>query len=119
MGAASEDIIGRVLFTAIPHAILLEASLPGMVIRRRLTPLKSIGRRLWVWIFRLDPSLTVQEQAQVYKTVRRGSRSNTDFSVMITIAAAIAALGLLLNSPGGHHRRDVVAPLMTPILGWD
>ena len=117
VGAASEDIIGRFLFTAIPHAILLEASLPVMVIRRRLTPLKSIGRRLWVWIFGLVPSLTVQEQAQVYKTVRRGSRSNTDFSVMITIAAAIAALGLLLDSPAVIIGAMLVAPLMTPILG--
>ncbi|MDY0020790.1 MAG: DUF389 domain-containing protein [Anaerolineae bacterium] len=117
LGATSEDIIGRFLFTAIPQTILLKAPLPVMIIRHRLPPLKSLGRQLWVRVFGLVPSLTVQEQAQVYKTVRRGSRSSTDFSVMITIAAAIAALGLLLNSPAVIIGAMLVAPLMTPILG--
>jgi len=117
LGAASENIVGRFLFTPIPQAILMKAPIPVMVVRRRLTYLRSFTRRFWVRIFGLLPILTIQEQAQVYKTVRRGSRTSADFSVMITIAAAIAALGLLLNSPAVIIGAMLVAPLMTAILG--
>ena len=117
LGASGSDLVDRFLIGDIPQAILVNSPTPVMVIRYRLTYIRSLMRRLWMRIFGLVPSLTVQEQAQVYRTMRRGSQPSTDFFVLITLAAAIASLGLLLNSPAVIIGAMLVAPLMTAILG--
>ncbi len=117
LGAGNENVVGRFLFGDIPHAILADVPIPTMVVRRRLSNLGSLVRRIWVRIFGLVPTLSVQEQADILKIVRLGSRPSTDFFVMITLAAAIASLGLLANSPAVIIGAMLVAPLMTAILG--
>jgi uncharacterized hydrophobic protein (TIGR00271 family) len=117
MGASGADIVGRFLFGDIPQTVLMRSPIPAMIVRYRFTQVRSFLRRIWISIFGLVPTLTVQEQAKVYKTVRRGSRPSTDFFVMITLASAIASLGLLLDSPAVIIGAMVVAPLMTAILG--
>jgi uncharacterized hydrophobic protein (TIGR00271 family) len=117
LGAGRENVVGRFLFGDIPQAVLAGAPVPVMVVRGRLTDLGSFLRRVWAFVFGLTPKLTLQEQAEVYKSLRRGARPSTDFFVMITLAASIAALGLLLNSPAVIIGAMLVAPLMTAILG--
>jgi uncharacterized hydrophobic protein (TIGR00271 family) len=117
IGAGNENVLGRFLFGDTPQIILSGSPIPTMVVRRRLTNLHSLVRRIWVRIFGLVPTLTVQEQAEVYRTVRRGSRPSTDFFVMITLASAIASIGLLADSPAVIIGAMLVAPLMTAILG--
>ncbi len=117
LGAGGENVLGRFIFGDIPQVILAQSPIPVMVVRRRVKPLNSLVRRLWTHIFGIIPTLTIQEQAEVYKIMRRGSRPSTDFFVMITLAAALAALGLLLNSPAVIIGAMLVAPLMTAILG--
>jgi uncharacterized hydrophobic protein (TIGR00271 family) len=117
IGAGRESVVGRFLFGDIPRAILLQASAPVMVIRPELTNLGSLQRRLWTGIFGLMPTLSVQEQAEVYRTLRRGARPSADFWVMLTLASAIAAFGLLLDSPAIIIGAMIIAPLMTALLG--
>jgi uncharacterized hydrophobic protein (TIGR00271 family) len=117
IGAGNENVLGRFLFGDTPQIILRGSPIPTMVVRRRLTNLGSLVRQVWIRIFGLVPTLTVQEQAEVYRTVRRGSRPSTDFFVMITLASAIASIGLLADSPAVIIGAMLVAPLMTAILG--
>ncbi|MDX9952450.1 MAG: TIGR00341 family protein [Anaerolineae bacterium] len=117
LGAGDEGIIGRFLFGDVPQTILLNAPIPVMILRRRITSLNSLSRRLWTKVHGLFPALSVPEQAEIYRSMRRGSRPSADFIVMITLAAAIASLGLLLNSPATIIGAMLVAPLMTAILG--
>jgi uncharacterized hydrophobic protein (TIGR00271 family) len=117
LGASGGGVVDRFLVGDIPQAILLNSPIPMMVVRYRLTTMRSFVQRMWVHVFGLVPTLTVQEQARVYKAVRRGSQPSTDFFVLITLAAAIASLGLLLNSPAVIIGAMLVAPLMTAILG--
>ncbi len=117
MGAANENAIDRFLFGDFPQAMMRHAPIPTIVFRRRLSNLGSLNRRLWMRLFDLVPTLTTQEQAEVYKSIRKGSRSNADFVVMITLASAIAAFGLLLDSPAVIIGAMLIAPLMTAILG--
>ncbi len=117
LGAGNENAIGRFLFGDIAQAVMLNAPIPVLVVRRRLNYLRTFTRQLWTLIFGLVPTLTIQEQAEVYKVIRRGSRAGTDFLVMITLAATIASFGLLLNSPAVIIGAMLVAPLMTAILG--
>ena len=117
LGASGANIVGRFLFGDIPQMILMNSPIPVVMVRYRLTPIHSFMQRIWVHTFGLVPKLTIQEQAKVYKTVRRESRPSTDFFVLITLASAIASLGLLLNSPAAIIGAMLVAPLMSAILG--
>ncbi|MBN1249437.1 MAG: TIGR00341 family protein [Anaerolineae bacterium] len=117
LGAGNEGPIDRFLFGDIPQAILDQSRIPVMVVRRRLTHLGSFWRRLWGRVFGLIPSLTLEEQADVQKTMRRGSQPSPDFFVTLTLAAALAAMGLLMNDPAIIIGAMIVAPLMTAILG--
>ena len=117
VGAGRENVVDRFLFGDIPQAILARSPIPAMVVRRRLTHVRSLMQRTWVRIFGLMPSLTVQEQAKVYKTLRRGARPSTDFFIAITLASAVASLGLLLDSPAVIIGAMLIAPLMSAILG--
>jgi len=117
LGASGGDLMDRFLIGDIPQSILLNSPIPVMVVRYRLPHMRWLRRRIWTYIFGLIPSLTVQEQAQVYRAVQRGSRPSPDFLLLITLASAIAALGLLLNSPAVIIGAMLVAPLMAAILG--
>lgn len=117
IGAGEENVVGRFLFGNTPQMILQRTPIPTLVMRSRLTQLDTLQRRLWRHIFGLAPSLDTHEQAKVYKNVHRNSRPSADFFVMITLAAAIATIGLLLDNPAVIIGAMIVAPLMTPILG--
>ncbi|MBN1261316.1 MAG: DUF389 domain-containing protein [Anaerolineae bacterium] len=117
VGAGGEDAIDRFIFGDIPQAILLDSPIPVMVVRRRLTYLRSFGRRLWRRIFELLPTLTNQERAEAQKMVRRGSHPGSDFFITLMLAAILAALGLLMDSPAIIIGAMIVAPLMIAILG--
>ncbi len=117
LGASGTDIVSDFLIGDIPRGVLVNAPIPVIVVRYRLTYVRSFLQRVWVRAFGWIPRLTAQEQSRVYKTVRRGSRPSTDFSVLITLASAVASLGLLLNSPAVIIGAMLIAPLMTAILG--
>ncbi len=63
------------------------------------------------------PHLTVAEQLDIYKQVRRNARSRPDFFVMIALAAGIAGLGLRLDSPTIIVGAMIISPLMAAIVG--
>ncbi len=66
---------------------------------------------------RLLPSLDSTERLEVYRQVRRAARPSVDFFIMIGLSAAIAALGLILDSPAVIIGAMLVAPLMSAIIG--
>jgi len=117
IGAGNENVVGRFLFGDIPQTVAAASPIPVMIVRRHLTPITSLSRRVWTFIFGLVPTLTLHDRAEISKNIRHNSRPSTDFAVMITLAAAIAALGLLLNSPAVIIGAMLVAPLMSSILG--
>lgn len=117
LGAGNENVMGRFLFGDIPQAILRDAPIPILILRRRLSSIDSLARRIWVCLFGLLPALTVQEQAEVYEMMRRGARHSADFFTMIALAAIVAALGLMLDSVAVIIGAMLIAPLMTAILG--
>ncbi|MCU0521489.1 MAG: TIGR00341 family protein [Anaerolineae bacterium] len=117
VGAGREGPVDRFLFGDIPQVVLDQSNIPVMVIRPHLSHLGSFWRKLWGRIFGFVAPLTVQEQADVQKAIRRGSQPSPDFFVMLTLAAILATLGLLMNNPSVIIGAMIVAPLMTAILG--
>lgn len=117
LGAGNEGLVGRFLFGDMAQEILSRAPIPAMVVRRRLGYVGSFWRQLWTWVFGFLQPLSVQEQAEIQRTIRVGARPTADFFVMSTLAASLAALGLLMDSGAIIIGAMIVAPLMTAILG--
>lgn len=70
-------------------------------------------RALPNWLPRIHPG----DHADLLYDLRQGSRWNSDFISMLGLAAAIASLGLLQNSPAVVIGSMLLAPLMTPMIG--
>lgn len=118
IGAGAEGIIDRFLFGDLPQAVLQRSPIPTMVVlKRNLTNLRNLRRQFWLRLFSLIPQADVQAQAKAYRSIQRGIRNNTDYSLTIALAAIFATLGLLLDSPEVIVGAMMVAPLMAAILG--
>ena len=117
IGATRESFLDRVLFGNVPQAVAVRASVPTIVVRHRAGRVETLLRRAWWGLFDALPTLTVAERAEVYRDVRRGARPRVDFFVMSGLAATLAALGLLLNSPAVIIGAMLVAPLMQAVVG--
>lgn len=64
----------------------------------------------------LLPTLSEERKVLTYRELRRSARPDKDFYVMMALAAGIATLGLLLDSPAVVIGAMLVAPLMAPIV---
>ncbi len=97
----------RLVATGIP--LLLYAAPTGRFARGLL--------RGWNLIYRAIPSTGEQQRVGIYSDVRRRSRSDSDYFVMLALSVIIASLGLLLDSAAVVIGAMIIAPLMQPIVG--
>ncbi len=70
-------------------------------------------RRFLKWL----PVVGREERRALFETFQAGGTWNVDFVVMMGLSTALAAFGLLNNSPAGVIGAMLVAPLMSPLLG--
>ncbi len=117
LGASAEGIFDQIIFGILPEKIGLQNPHTTIIVKRFDGSVGGAFDRWWWRITHVLPILPVEERAEVYKQIRRGARPDIDFFVMIALASAIAALGLLLNSPAVIIGAMLVAPLMSAILG--
>lgn len=117
IGMSGESMVERALFGNIPQRVALESPVPAIVVRRGTGRVGSWLRRLGRTLVRALPRLDVSDRAEILRDVWRDARPDADFYVMMALAAAIAALGLLLNSPAVIIGAMLVAPLMAAVLG--
>ena len=92
---------------------LLRQSLkePTSLIVKRAAPLRL--KSLPEWIPRINPI----DHAELLQDLRHGSRWNANFIAMLSLASAIATLGLMQNSPAVVIGSMLLAPMMTPMIG--
>lgn len=117
MGTSREALIDRLLFGEVPQRVADESDIAVVVVRRHTPLLTRFARRVWQAVTGALPVLDTQEQEAVRATIHAGVRGRTDFFVMIGLAAVLAGLGLLLNSPAVIIGAMLVAPLMSAIVG--
>lgn len=118
IGASSSGTLRRKLFGSIPDRILKEGDgLTVGVIRAE----HSKGHRFRDLIGRLIhiniPQLNRNERLALFEEVESKSRWNFDFAALMSLATAIAAMGLLVNSGAVVIGAMLVAPLMMPLIG--
>ncbi len=116
VGTPESGVIHRLALGSFAERVARRATVPVLVVKPRLSPARSAVRRVADAVLSLFPAASEESKVETYRTVRTASRGNVDFNVMIALAAAIAALGELLNSPAVVIGGMLVAPLMSPVI---
>lgn len=118
IGSSEESVIDQVLFGNLPRQVAAASSVPVIMVRRYQGLSRFWLTRAWDTISKVIPTLSAEQQIDIYKRVRRGARPDVDFFVMMGLAAIIATFGLLQNSGAVIIGAMLVAPLFTPILAF-
>ncbi len=116
MGASEESLIDQVLFGALPEKTARACPTPVIITKSFRGLPRFWLHRVWDSFFRSLPKLTRREQAKVYRGIYKGAQPDTDYFVMMGLAAMIATYGLLQGSAAVIIGAMLVAPLFTPIL---
>ncbi len=115
IGATRESSLDKTLFGNLPEAVVSQSRIPVIVVRE---PSGAVPKLLSQARWATQPiRLNVGQRTEAYVRIRRGARPSIDFYVLMGLAAAIAALGLLANSAAVVIGAMLVAPLMSPIAG--
>jgi uncharacterized hydrophobic protein (TIGR00271 family) len=117
LDTSQEGILVRVLFGDVPEKVAAATDTPVVIVKRRVGAMTNWLRRGLDRASAMLPRLTDDDRMEVYKAIRLAARPDADYFVMIGLAAGIAALGLLLNSPAVIIGAMLVAPLMAAIVG--
>ncbi len=116
LGASNESSIDKVLFGDVVNGVVRESKVPVMVVRRPQDRGAALLANLDFRLRSIVPRLSRAERDEVYVRIRENAKPDLDYFVLITLSAAIAALGLVLNSPAVVIGAMLVAPLMSPIV---
>ncbi|MGB6337735.1 MAG: DUF389 domain-containing protein [Thermoanaerobaculia bacterium] len=116
LGASIDRLLGQTVPGGLPAEVAGRRSGPTIVFKRAEKATRFWIRRLWEFVSHPLPTLTVQERSEVFLQMRHMARAGVDFYALISLAAAIAILGLLLDSAAVIIGAMLVAPLMSPIL---
>ena len=114
---ANEDALDQVLFGNIVESVVRDSQKPVLVMRRRRVRALSANYVVNWQLRRIFPQINRESRNETYARIRQQSRPEINFYVLIALSAAIAAAGLLLNSPAVVIGAMLVAPLMSPIIG--
>ncbi len=116
LGASVDRLLNRTVAGGLPHEVGQAREGITLVVKRAEAAMRFWQRRIWDFLARYTPTLTVSERSQVYSQMRHAARADADFYAYIALSAAIAMFGLLLNSAAVIIGAMLVAPLMSPIL---
>lgn len=118
IGESNSTQLRRRLFGSITdRAVAQKSNLSTAVVKAGHPFMGRILERIEQWLDLKIPQMTRDDRIQLFETLAPGSNWNFDFMTLIGLSTAIAALGLLQNSPAVVIGAMLVAPLMTPLLG--
>jgi uncharacterized hydrophobic protein (TIGR00271 family) len=118
IGASEEGFIDQFAFGSIPQRIAAQAPNSSVMVKGYSGAPEFWFRKFLRLIFDLFPTLNIEEQLEVREDLIDDAQPGQDYFVLIILSSVIAALGLLLNSPAVVIGAMLVAPLMSPILGF-
>ena len=116
LGSSEQGLLGEEHFGRLPLQLAMRSEVPLLLIQSQAALPAYVARRAWRSLADLLPTLTSDEQSEVFRRMRLAARPNVNYFVLITLSAVIASLGLLLNSPAVVIGAMLVAPLMSPIV---
>jgi uncharacterized hydrophobic protein (TIGR00271 family) len=116
LGATEESLIDQMLFGTIPEQVASESAIPVVIVKRYRGLPRLWLQRAWSALYDSLPTLSQEEQIEVYRSIHREARPDVDFFIMISLSALIATFGLLQSSTAVIIGAMLVAPLFSPIL---
>ncbi len=117
LGASREMTLDKILFGDVVGEVINQSETPVLVVKQSQRRLGGLASSLSWGLQRFIRRKPLEERVQIYARIRRNARADADFYTLITLAAGIAAFGLLLNSPAVIIGAMLVAPLMSSIIG--
>ena len=117
LGASVDRLLGQSRWGGFPVELASERSGLTIVVREKENAPRFWRRRLWEWLSNPLPALTDEQRIRVQLAMRKAARADIDFYILISLASAIATLGLMQSSAAVVIGAMLVAPLMSPILG--
>jgi uncharacterized hydrophobic protein (TIGR00271 family) len=118
LGASEEGLFDQFVFGSIPQQIAARVPKTAVIVRRYGGPTDFWARKLARGLLSLFPRLNIEEQLGLREAMSDSARPGVNFFVLIVLSSIIATLGLLLNSAAVVIGAMLVAPLMSPILGF-
>ncbi len=116
IGATEESLWRRVRVGDVPRRLAANLTQPLGIAKRRAPRPRTWVRQVLQHLDARLPKLTPEERAEVYRYLRESTRGSGDFLLRMSLAAFLAAMGLLLNSPAVVIGAMLVAPLMSALL---
>ncbi len=118
LGASEEGLFDQFVFGSIPQQIAARVSKTAVIVRRYGERSEPWGRRVLRRMVRTFPRLNVEEQLELREILSNSAQPGVNYFVLIVLSSIIATLGLLLDSAAVVIGAMLVAPLMSPILGF-
>ena len=107
--------LDRQLAGDVPSTLLNRAPGPvliaSQIFQERGTVMGTVQRTLQRW----NPALTQVERNEIVWQARKAAMPGIDYSMLILMSAALASIGLMLNSVAVIIGAMLVAPLMSPL----
>ena len=118
IGASEEGLFDQFAFGSIPQQIVNQASKSAVMVKHYKGATEFWLGKLYRGIFNLFPSLDLEEQWKLREEMLDDAKPGVNYFVLIILSSVIATLGLLLDSPAVVIGAMLVAPLMSPVLGF-
>ena len=118
VGASEQGFFDQFAFGSVPQRIAAQAPKGSMMVKGYSGAQELWFRKALGFIFGLFPTLSTDEQLSVREDLIDDAQPGQDYFILIVLSSIIASLGLLLNSPAVVIGAMLVAPLMSPILGF-
>ncbi|PJF22232.1 MAG: hypothetical protein CUN56_07065 [Phototrophicales bacterium] len=106
----------RHIFGDVAWGVLEKAPSTVIMVSRAVGKETTLNRNLRRFFNWLHPVLTQVEQDDIIEMSRRNASFTIDYLMLILVSAALATLGLLLNSVAVIIGAMLVAPLMSPLV---
>ncbi len=116
LGFSTQSSLDNWLFGDIPQRMLSRT--PGPLILVKQNRSERVSHQVRQTVANLMPTLTPTEELELVQAAREMSRPTTDFFVLVVLSCVIASLGLLQNSVAVIIGAMLVAPLMSPLVGF-
>ncbi len=116
LGFSEQSPLDSWLFGDIPQRMLARA--PGPLILVKQIVGERVTQKVSHRLANLMPTLTPAEELEVRQAALDMARPSIDFLVLVVLSCLIASLGLVQNSPAVIIGAMLVAPLMSPLMGF-
>ncbi len=116
LGFSEDNSLDNWLFGDIPQRMLSRTPGPLLLVKQNVS--EHVTRQVRQTLANVMPTLTPSEEHELVQAALEMSRPTVDFIALVVLSCLIASLGLLQNSAAVIIGAMLIAPLMSPLVGF-